>query len=365
MKHIRIATGQVALIHRQGQYRRVLTEGGYWLGWGEAAEMHDLRMPFASRFALNLLLQDQQLTNMLHVVSVADHEIALQYEDGNLKTVLKPGKHIFWRGAIEYRFEHVDLSAADIDNGWDRTLLKHAAMREHVQTFLVESYCKGLLLRDETYERELKPGVYYFWRNHENISMLKADMRQQQIEVSGQEILTRDKAALRINFQAIYELVDVQKALLENRQYATTLYTAIQLVLREYVGTMTLDELLEKKEAVSPYILKALEKQAEALGLVIKSCGIKDIILPGDVREIMNQVLVAQKKAQANIITRREETASTRSLLNTAKLMEENAMLYKLKEMEYVEKIAENIQSISVSGGGQILDQLREMFSKE
>jgi hypothetical protein len=64
----------------------------------------------------------------------------------------------------------------------------------------------------------------------------------------------------------------------------------------------------------------------------------------------MNGVLIAEKKAQANIIMRREETASTRSLLNTAKLMEENAMLWKLKEMEYVEKIADKISNISVSG---------------
>ena len=60
-------------------------------------------------------------------------------------------------------------------------------------------------------------------------------------------------------------------------------------------------------------------------------------------KDIMNQGLVAQKKVQANVIARREETASTRSLLNTAKLIEENDMLYKLKEMEYVEKITDKI----------------------
>lgn len=76
----------------------------------------------------------------------------------------------------------------------------------------------------------------------------------------------------------------------------------------------------------------------------------------------MNQVLVAQKKAEANVIMRREETASTRSLLNTAKLMEENSMLFKLKEMEYVEKIADKINSISLSGGNLIVDQLKDIF---
>jgi len=76
----------------------------------------------------------------------------------------------------------------------------------------------------------------------------------------------------------------------------------------------------------------------------------------------MNQVLVAEKKAQANVIMRREETASTRSLLNTAKLMEDNAMLWKLKEMEYVEKIAEKISTISVNGNGALMEQLKQIF---
>jgi hypothetical protein len=84
--------------------------------------------------------------------------------------------------------------------------------------------------------------------------------------------------------------------------------------------------------------------------------------LPGDVKEIMNQVLIAEKKSQANLVTRREETASTRSLLNTAKLMDDNPMLFRLKEMEYVEKIAEKIDNISVSGGGVFIDQLRQIF---
>ena len=127
---------------------------------------------------------------------------------------------------------------------------------------------------------------------------------------------------------------------------------AFQLALREYVAGYSFDELLEKKESIAPFVLQSVKQNAEALGMAVNGFGIRDIILPGDVKEIMNQVLIAEKKAQANMIMRREETASTRSLLNTAKLMEDNAMLWKLKEMEYVEKIADKISNISVSGNG-------------
>ena len=165
-----------------------------------------------------------------------------------------------------------------------------------------------------------------------------------------------------IDFSLQYKVADIEKALLQNKDYERQLYVSFQLALREYIGTMSLDELLEKKETIAPFILQAVTIHAEALGVDVNGFGIRDIILPGDVKEIMNQVLVAEKKAQANIIMRREETASTRSLLNTAKLMEDNQMLFKLKEMEYVEKIADKINSISVSGNGVLIDQLKQIF---
>ncbi len=137
---------------------------------------------------------------------------------------------------------------------------------------------------------------------------------------------------------------------------------AFQLALREYVGGLAFDELLEKKDSIVPFILEAVKNAAEELGISVNGFGIRDIILPGDVKDIMNKVLVAEKNAQANSIMRREETASTRSLLNTAKLMEDNAMLWKLKEMEYVEKIAEKIGEITVNGNGVLIDQLKQIF---
>jgi regulator of protease activity HflC (stomatin/prohibitin superfamily) len=156
--------------------------------------------------------------------------------------------------------------------------------------------------------------------------------------------------------------VDIEKALMQNKEYEKQLYVTFQLAIREYVGGLLFDEILEKKDQMVPFILGKVSAAAEKLGISVAGFGIRDVILPGDVKEIMNQVLVAEKKAQANIIMRREETASTRSLLNTAKLMEDNPMLFKLKEMEYVEKIAEKINNISVSGNGVLIDQLRQIF---
>ena len=85
----------------------------------------------------------------------------------------------------------------------------------------------------------------------------------------------------------------------------------------------------------------------------------------GEIRDIMNTVLVAEKRAQANVITRREEVASTRALLNTARLMDENRTLFKLKELEYVERICENVGNINLGGNGDVLSQLTSLLQNK
>lgn len=228
----------------------------------------------------------------------------------------------------------------------------------------IEAFEEGLLFIDGKYVRRLTKGMYFFWKYVTPVEVLKVDLRQVLLEISGQELLTNDKAALRLNFQATYRLVDAEKALLENKDYQKQLYTAFQLALREFVGTLTLDELLASKEKVAEAILKQVKSEAKNLGVAVITAGIRDIILPGEVRDIKNKVLVAQKSAEANTIARREETAATRTLLNTAKLMEENEMLYRLKEMEFIEKIAGNIGELNLSSNGQVLEQLTKVFSK-
>lgn len=363
MKRIRINAGKIGLVFRNGDYKRVITEGVYWMLPFEEVRQYDMSRPFYPEIELNILLKDEELARLLTVVEVKDNEIALQYGNGNFKNVLTPGRYAFWKGLTDFTFVKAGLSKIEITEAIDLNTIQRKEVLPYVRVYVVESYEKGILFVDGKFSKMLETGVYYFWKNAIPVSVMKADMRTLQLEVSGQEILTRDKAALRVNFYAQYKVTDVVKALLENKDCEKQLYVLMQLALREFIGTFSLDELLEKKESVAEYVMTSLKEKADELGVEIKGCGVRDIILPGEVKEIMNQVLIAEKKAQANVIMRREETASTRSLLNTAKLMEENGMLFKLKEMEYVEKIAEKINNISLSGGNQVLEQLRDIFT--
>lgn len=364
LKNVQIKAYQVGLVYKNRKLMEILEEGNYWVLGNKSIEIHEMKDPFKTTNDLNLLLQNENLSSKLEVIDVKDGEIVLVYENGIFKEVLNVGQYAFWKGILNKEFQKIDMTKVEITENISTTILENIKLRNFTRKFVVTNQHKGLLLIDGKLDKVLEAGTYYFWNNETSVEVRSNDMRMQQMEIAGQELLTKDKAMLRINFYVRYQVADIIKALMENKEYDKQLYILMQLALREFVGALTLDELLLKKDTVGKEILENLGNKAEDLGLKAVDAGIRDVILTGEMKEIMNQVLIAEKKAQANSIMRREETASTRSLLNTAKLMEENEVLWKLKEMEYMEKIADKIGDITVSGNSNIVSQLKEIFTK-
>lgn len=363
MFRTRINEGMVGIVYKNGNYNRIEQAGTFWLMLNESVETLKVDTLYGTFAKLDIMLKDERFKAMVELLELNDSQIALQFVNGNFISVLKAGRYFYFKGFANIKFVVVNLSKVEITEGIDLAVLLRSEVAAYIRAFSVASYEEGLLFVDGKFQKKLTKGTYYFWKNPVTVEVLKTDLRQLQMEISGQEILTLDKAALRVNFYAQYRVVDTEVALLNNKDFEKQLYILVQLVLREFVGTKTLDELLESKDSVGQFVADMLKGKAAKLGVEIVNSGMRDVILPGEMKEIMNQVLVAQKQAQANTIMRREETASTRSLLNTAKLMEENDMLFKLKEMEYVEKIAAKIGEITVTGNGQVLHQLRDIFS--
>ncbi|MBK1719077.1 slipin family protein [Thiocystis violacea] len=215
----------------------------------------------------------------------------------------------------------------------------------------------GLLLLDGRLVRTLEPGVHAFWNFTRAVQVEVTDLRLQELEVQGQEILTRDKVSLRINLGAHYRVADPIKVRAGLPKHRDFLYRELQFALRQAIGDRTLDELLEQKGALEQGLLERIRERTEPYGVQVDGLGIKDVILPGDMKQILNLVVEAEKAAQANLIRRREETAATRSLLNTAKLMEQNPILLRLKELESLERVTERVGSLTVFGGMESLLQ--------
>lgn len=363
IKPVLVAESELGFVYKDGKLVDVVEAGKHLVFFDKTMELVDMNRPFYSKHELNRIMRFPVAASKLDIVEICDNELGIEYKEGLFSGVLQPGRYGYWNADVQYTVEKVNTESNEISKDFPRSILAKREMLQHIECFSVAPYELGLLYIDGSFIRKLVPGTYYFWKNERPVIVQKADLRTQQVEVSGQEILTKDKAAVRVNFDAQFRVVDIEQALKENKDAIRQMYTTVQLALREYIGTLTLDNILSRKEEVAPFVLTSTANRIKQLGLELVSGGLRDIILPGDVKEIMNQVLLAQKKAQANNIMRQEETASTRSLLNTAKLMEQNDMLFRLKEMEYVERIAEKVGEISVGGNEHVLAQLKGLFS--
>lgn len=366
-RHV-VKKNERALLMSEGDFVKVL-EPGVFKAFDPfkrlSVQTARLDAPLADQALADYLRHDAQdvLAHYFVAMDLADDEAGLRYEDDVLVEILAPGtRRLYWRGLAEHRLERVDLA--------QDSMLPAALVKRIVQPALrargvagltgvllaqVPAYHVGMLKIDGKIERLLDAGVSAFWRFNRDVAVELVDLRVQALEVGGQEILTRDKVALRLNLSATWCYADVLHAFGQLQKPVEHLYRELQFALRAAVGTRSLDELLEDKQSIDDVVIAQVRARLENSGVDVRSVGVKDIVLPGDMKTILAQVVEAEKAAQANVIRRREETAATRSLLNTAKVMEENPTALRLKELETLERVAERIDRISVFGG---LDQV-------
>jgi regulator of protease activity HflC (stomatin/prohibitin superfamily) len=371
-KRIFVGDQERVLVSKDGRFTAILEPGAYTIFVRPfqtlGLEKYNVRdLVFQSTWADFLVKERPAIVDRFFtLVETTDDEVAIISVDRKLYKVLAPGKRmLFWRGA--------DVSAKVV-NVVDSPELPDSSLaalerlgRESLVTFAnVDDARIGLLFIDNQLVRTLKPGRYGFWSVRGSPRVEQVDLRRQSLEISGQEILTKDKVSIRVNILAEFQVTDAVRAKQVVKDYSEHLYRALQLSVRETLGKKTLEEILAGKTDVDESVVALVRAEMENIGVRVGAIALKDIILPGEMREILNQVVTAEKQAQANLIRRREETAATRSLLNTAKLMEDNPILVRLKELETLEKLVEKVDRLTVTNGFDgLLDQLVSLKTGE
>jgi regulator of protease activity HflC (stomatin/prohibitin superfamily) len=374
-RKIKVLKHERALLFRDGDFAKFLEPGVYRLGTLKHKytvvrfDITDLTFTHP----LEAFLIDQypdEVKGYFDIVKTGQDEVAVVYHDGQITAVMAPSERkLFTKGFYDVEVERFQVvENFEIDKRLAKRLATvadaqvKAIAAQLVFTTTVPEGHTGLLFVDGELKQSLEPGYHAFLAVDRDIRVDRFDTRIQTLEVSGQEILTKDKVSLRINLAATYQLTDAETAVRETKDPLEHLYKEVQFGLRGAVGTRTLDALLEDKAVIDQSVADHLKARFEAIGITVKSVGVKDIILPGDMKELLGKVVEAEKAAQANVIRRREETNATRSLLNTAKVMETNAVALRLKELETLEKVTDKVGNISVYGGlDSVLNDLVRM----
>jgi regulator of protease activity HflC (stomatin/prohibitin superfamily) len=232
--------------------------------------------------------------------------VAIVYLDGKLSRVIGPSSRVLgWRGSVRVTFDLID--ARSEPEAPARLLPALARLgRESGATFAsVEEGKRGLVYPDGRLVREPAAGNYGFWNviSAPRIEVLAT--RHQTLEVPGQEILTSDKVTIRVNVSAVYEIVNVATVRAAVKDVSEYLYRALQIAARQSLGKRTLEQVLAEKTDIDEAVSAAVRRQMEGYGVRVNAIALKDIILPGDIRDILNQVVTTDKQAPVDRIRRR------------------------------------------------------------
>ena len=358
IKRVVIGDGERGLVYRNRQFEAVLMPGVHrWLDPRMQVEVvvHDIRNPeYAGRDVDTLIAAlGERVDTHFVLADLGTDEVGLVLKNGKLDDVLAPGtRKVYWRGLLPVQVQRVPLDDNLVVVPDVAARLRQLGLLSKLAVTLevpVES--AGLLFVDNTLRQVLGAGSYAFWNFRKNVAVEVIELRVQSLEVSGQELLTRDKVSLRVNLAASLRVTDPVAARTRVAKYGDYVYRELQYGLRKAVSAKTLDELLGDKASLDADIFAWVRGRVSDLGIEILGVGVKDVILPGEMKDILNSVVQAEKAAQANVIRRREEANATRSLLNTARLIEDSPVLMRLKELEALEKVTEKIDTLTVFGG--------------
>ncbi|HEV3183388.1 MAG TPA: SPFH domain-containing protein [Xanthobacteraceae bacterium] len=364
MLRVTVRDGERALVTRNGRFERVLDPGRHRLLDPKrelAAEVFTVvRAEFpADRYAVLKSARPDLAADLFEAVETRAGEIAIVKLDGRPVLVLGPwSTRVYWKVATRVEVERIDVASEPKVAPRYLTMIDRARSA-YVSETVIENHEAGLLYVEGRFVERLAPGRHAYWSVDRKVEVKRLDLRPQAVEITAQEMLTKDRIALRVTLTAFRRIVDPERAVGAVVDVDAWLYRLVQFAIREAVAARTLDEVLAAKNALDQELRAFVRERLAETGIEVTELGVKDVILPGEIRELVNKVVEAERTAKANLIRRQEETAATRSLLNTARLMEDNPLLLRLKELESLERLVEKVGRIDLhAGDGQGLDAL-------
>jgi len=346
-----IELNQRAVLLRDGKPERVL-EPGHHAFWGKHQKLAVWNIDdlvFAAQPDLLAMLP----ATWFATIQVGVMQRAVLVRDQRPVKFLRPGVHRIWtiNPSVAVQLYEVTDPAPELSDELRAVIPANEIVEAQVRQFE-----RGLKYAQGKFEGILEPGRYTYW-NHPGarISVQVLDTRLQQLKIEGQDLMTRDKVTLRLTLTAEYAPTDAPTTVHAVADVKDAIYLAVQLAAREFVAGVTLDELLEQRDTLTRYLEAQVMPRAEAFGVRVQRVGVKDVILPGEMKTLLNKVIEAEKAAAANVILRREDAAATRNMANTAKVIADNPVLMRLKELETMKDIAEKIDEFKLVMGSDAL----------
>lgn len=211
----------------------------------------------------------------------------------------------------------------------------------HVKRITIFEFERGILFKRGKYHKILEPGIHWYQTLSHKIH--KRDMRSRVVQIPGQEVLSSDNIQVKLSLVGNYKIEDPVKSIIEVIDYHQAIYLELQVNLRDIVGAIPIEEFLSKRQDIGNQLLEKSKDSLSKYGVLLEAVSIKDIMFPGDLKQIFAQVVSAKNEGLAALERARGESAALRNLANSANVLEKNPGLLQLRTLQAIERSPGNI----------------------
>lgn len=288
-KHIYIRNDEIGLRFDRGEFRGLFAPGRHFVfdPLGKVRiDVVSTRDPWLVNSQLDMIVKSGALTGRAEVLDLKDYERALVWIDGRFSHILPPGLYAYWTTLRDVKVEVIDARRVRFEHQDLPVIMRSPLVDRVLDIGTVEPQHIGVLFVDGQFVETLPPGRYAFWKNLAQVKFVQEDLREATFDVVGQDIMTGDKVTLRMNAVATYRVVDARLAVSVVDDVRQALYREVQLALRAVVGARELDSFLTDKDTVAGELIEMVRPRAKALGVELISIGIRDVILPGEMKDL-------------------------------------------------------------------------------
>lgn len=191
---------------------------------------------------------------------------------------------------------------------------------------------RGLLYVQGRFARVLEPGR--IWLRARDAFVRVIDVRPAIATIGGQEVLSSDGITLKVSLAVRFEFADLDLAFNRTEDAVGSAYLAVQIALREVIGTKRIDEVLEGRAGISAAVAEIATPVVAGYGVRLLAADVKDVMFPGEMRRVFAQVVEARQEGLAALERARGETAALRNLANVAELLERSPSLLRLRTLQ-------------------------------
>ena len=206
------------------------------------------------------------------------------------------------------------------------------------------------------------PGIIYVIPFVEK--MLRVDLRTVTMEVSPQDVITRDNVSVKVSAVLYFRVLDPNRAIREVENYLFATSQLAQVILRSVCGQAHLDELLSEREKINNRIQEIIDQQTEPWGIKVVLVEVKDIELPQEMHRAMAKQAEAERERRAKIIHADGEFQASQKLAQAAEIIAKQPNAMHLRFLQSLVQVSAEknhtvVLPVPVDIAQQVLDKLK------